>query len=357
MLTSISIENFRCFGQFSLDTLQRVNLIAGKNNVGKTTLLEAIFLLGGGTNIAQLVINIATTRVQKVTGAATGELVFTPLFAKFSHQTSVKISGLLRSGKEATLELKMVPSTSIGLPLIDETSPTRERRHNPMPGQTLECHYTSPDDKSYLIQLKEADSSLRIEGEYLPLQQPFIVFLIVSSMLRPFEETAEQLGRLEVAKQHYDVLESLRIMEPRLKQIKTIYMAGMPLIYGDIGLERMIPLSLMGEGLGRLTSLLLTIADTPHGIVLIDEIDNGLHHSVLTKVWQAIGDAARRFDTQVIATTHSYECIQAAHQAFSKTESDDFRLHRLDRIGETIKAVTYDPETLEAALQAELEVR
>jgi AAA15 family ATPase/GTPase len=113
----------------------------------------------------------------------------------------------------------------------------------------------------------------------------------------------------------------------------------------------------MGDGLGRLTSLLLTIANAPGGVVLVDEIENGLHHSILGKVWRAIGDAARRFDTQVFATTHSYDCIRAAHQAFEASESYDFRLHRLERIGDMIRAVTYDQAVLAAALKAELEVR
>jgi AAA15 family ATPase/GTPase len=102
---------------------------------------------------------------------------------------------------------------------------------------------------------------------------------------------------------------------------------------------------------------LLAIATAPHGVVLVDEIDNGLHHSVISKVWQAIDDAARRFDTQVLATTHSYECIQAAYQAFNETENYDFRLHRLERVAEKVRVVTYDRETLAAALTGELEVR
>ena len=41
MLTRLKIENFRCFRQWVIDPLKRINLICGKNNSGKTTLLEA----------------------------------------------------------------------------------------------------------------------------------------------------------------------------------------------------------------------------------------------------------------------------------------------------------------------------
>ena len=60
---------------------------------------------------------------------------------------------------------------------------------------------------------------------------------------------------------------------------------------------------------------------------------------------------------QVFATTHSLECIVAAHRAFSDSEHEDFRLHRLERVNEAIHAVTYDRETLEAAIETGLEVR
>src|SRR5207237_5063953 len=109
---------------------------------------------------------------------------------------------------------------------------------------------------------------------------------------------------------------------------------GPVMMYCDIGVKRRIPMSQMGEGMTRLLSLVLEITNASDGIVLIDEIENGLHHSVLTKVWKAIAVAARRSDTQIFATTHSWECIKSAHEAFLESEFYDLRLHRIDRIGQ-----------------------
>ena len=104
-------------------------------------------------------------------------------------------------------------------------------------------------------------------------------------------------------------------------------------------------------------SCLLAIAEAVHGTVLIDEIENGLYHSVLPKVWAAIAEFARTFGTQVFATTHSLECICAAHEAFSAGDKYDFALHRLDRVEDEIRAVTYDREMLDAAIKADMEIR
>jgi AAA15 family ATPase/GTPase len=136
-----------------------------------------------------------------------------------------------------------------------------------------------------------------------------------------------------------------------------VVVAGEPMLHGDIGMGRLVPLPVMGEGMVRLASLVLHIGNAPNGVVLVDEMENGLHHSILPKVWRAIGEVAREFNTQVFATTHSLECIVAAHKAFAESGLYDFRLHRLERRKETIHTLTYDQEALEAAIGTGLEVR
>ena len=93
-------------------------------------------------------------------------------------------------------------------------------------------------------------------------------------------------------------------------------------------------------------------------MVLADEIENGLHHSVMEKVWKAIGDTAREFNVQVFATTHSDECIKAAMEAYKAEQADDsFRFYRLERTKGNGRAVSYDQEALSGALDIGLEVR
>ncbi len=89
----------------------------------------------------------------------------------------------------------------------------------------------------------------------------------------------------------------------------------------------------------------------------MDEIENGLHHSVMSHVWEAISEFARRLDVQIMATTHSWECIVAAHTAFERQEEYDFRLYRLEQVDGQIQATAYDQDTLAAAITSDTEVR
>jgi AAA15 family ATPase/GTPase len=149
------------------------------------------------------------------------------------------------------------------------------------------------------------------------------------------------------------------VIEPRLQRLAVVVVADTPVIHGDIGEGRLFPLPVMGDGMTRLLSLVVAMGNAPKGVVLVDEVENGLHHSVLEKVWQTIAEAARQFEVQVFATTHSFECIAAAHRAFGADLGFeyDFRLHRLERVNGNIVAKTYDRDALRAALEMGLEVR
>ena len=151
------------------------------------------------------------------------------------------------------------------------------------------------------------------------------------------------------------LLEALKVIEPKLQSIEENSASGAPMIWGDIGLFELVPLAVMGEGMSPTCpagSCYFRRAED--GVFLVDEIENGIHHSVLPRVWRAIDSVAKQFNTQIIATTHSLECVRAAHESLVE---DDFRLHRLEANEVGNRCVTYDPETIAAALDFNLEVR
>ncbi|MGH7451085.1 MAG: AAA family ATPase [bacterium] len=179
----------------------------------------------------------------------------------------------------------------------------------------------------------------------------------LGTLIRMPLDDAKRFSKLEAVGRQDEILPTLKLLEPRLRRLAVLVTGGVPIVNGDIGVGRLIPLPLMGEGIGRLLSLALVIFDSPRGVVLIDEIENGLHYSAMVDVWKAIAEATRRSEAQIFATTHSWECIKAAHEAFTASGIYDFRLHRLDRAKDKILVVTYDQEMLDAAMVTDLEVR
>ena len=106
--------------------------------------------------------------------------------------------------------------------------------------------------------------------------------------------------------------------------------------------------------MNRIAGIVLAMASSRGGIVLIDEIENGIHHTVLQDLWRAIERSAKYFDVQVFATTHSFECLSAAGRSLSEK---DMVFHRLEVTNGSNQCTTYEAEEFEAALEHDFEVR
>ena len=169
---------------------------------------------------------------------------------------------------------------------------------------------------------------------------------------------AALFGRARFAGYVSSIETTIRLLEPRLRRMETITDSrGVPAIYGDIGSSPPLPVSVMGEGTKRLLALSLAFLKAQNGVILVDEIENGLHHSVLIDVWKNLDWLSREFNVQVFATTHSYECIVAANNAFNELESTDLHFHRMHRQDNKIKAVTYDKQALDTNIEYLWELR
>ena len=147
------------------------------------------------------------------------------------------------------------------------------------------------------------------------------------------------------------------MLEPRLVDLALSMQGGKPIVKGNIGLQEYQPLFYMGEGINKLLTSVLAIASYPGGAVLVDEIENGFHHSVLSGIWRVIIEAAQRHDTQLFISTHSYECMQAAHEASAEFDEPPCAFYRLERLEDEIFTIALSPDTLEIAFEQDLEIR
>jgi hypothetical protein len=358
MYRSFEIRNYRCFPDLTLGELERVNLIAGMNNVGKTALLEALFIHSGAYN-PELTLRVSALRGIEpfhVQPAASGPTPWDVLFHALKVEETIELVGHHTRVGRREVRLKLIRDPA-DLPEVGLPVQAGSRGSGSLPSSAISCALSlecreNGNTSNYFI----LDESDRFRVVPVPPVPPFPAFLRTArGGIDPGD--AERFSRLHARKEKEAVIQTLRIIEPRLCDLAIAVIDGVAIIHGDIGLESLLPLAVMGEGMVRLASLAMIIAETRHGIVLVDEMENGLHHSILPQVWKAIALAARRFDAQVFATTHSLECIIAAHQAFSEDRVYDFRLHRLERVGDTIRARCYDQETLQAAIETGMEVR
>lgn len=172
-------------------------------------------------------------------------------------------------------------------------------------------------------------------------------------------QEAQDFARVALNSVAEDQVEQmLRKIEPRLRSIRSLQPYGVPLLYAGVdGIPERIPVFQLGHGFSRLLTVIAEIVASRKPVVLIDEIENGLHHSVLPDIWRGLLTACERSEVQIFATTHSWECVAAAHQAFSESLEYPLAVFRLEEKKGQINAIAYDRESLEFSIQEELEVR
>lgn len=355
MYRSFSVKNFRGFDDLRVEPLARVNLIAGRNNVGKTALLEALFILQGATNPE---VPIRMNMWRDVPPSRQPTEGWGPLFRNFNVRAPITMSSVDLQNRTRKLVIKLVEAKESVIPLKPPTSGSTPQ------GATGSFEARVEGGELVFVYTDELGKTVRsraiLQRDGMRVEQPkegYVSPGIFQAARRKAPEDAERFSKMDIEGRQEQVVRSLTMIDPRLTRLMVVPAPDGAQVWGDIGLARAMPVSLIGEGMARMLSMVVAIADAREGILLIDEIENGLHHTVMVKVWEAIAELAREYDVQVFATTHSEECIRSAHVAFEESGPDDFRLHRLVRRDGKITAMTYDHEMLAAALDTGLEVR
>ncbi len=360
MYRSFSIKNFRCFDELTVEGMGRINLIAGKNNVGKTALLEALWVHSGADQPER------PLRLDLLRGLSPIHPInsIDNLFWHFDNDIAIELCASGDWGSRSRiLSLTSRELNRNQLPL----DPLSEEFGDPnriVPQRQLVLSYQGESSKrsssrGWFSVRSDGPNSWSIatdRAQRVILQTPATIFLLTRSRVSRTEDS-NRFSELEVRGKQDQVVRILQEVEPALKRLTVVSSGRLPSLYGDIGAGQLIPIQLMGDGMSRILSLALAIATVPGGIVLVDEIENGIHHSVMEKVWKAIRAFAHNYDVQLFATTHSYECIGAAYRAFESDEEDDLRLFRIERSKEgEFRAVKFDRERLGSVLHFNMEV-
>lgn len=349
MLEQLRIRNYRGFKDLQVDGFSRVNLVAGKNNAGKTTLLEAILLLGSGGD-AGLALNNHVVRLESTTAVPTSisETVWTSLFCELKTDGAFTISG--RHASVGTMELKV----SLERPDTKEIPRSGEKgalAKGHSGERALKFTYVDPVVGTLETEARETANEIKIHQT-----NTYVAF--GGAFLQPrggnLQQDAVHLAHLRRQKRGDLLVDALRVVEPRLQSIEDNASSGAPMIWADIGMHELVPLPDLGVGMTRLARIVLSATTVQGGVVLVDQIENGLHHSVLPDVWRTVRRVAEQFNVQVFATTYSFECVEAAYEALG---ADGFRLHRLETVDGVNQCVTYEADALKGAIRHNLEVR
>ena len=374
MINSLHIEGYRCFEQFDMVGLGRINLLVGTNNSGKTSVLEALYLLASMGDPASLC-RLLFSRGERTSSSPLSldahqrnqqqlELDVSHLFtghdaSPFSKITlSARNQSIERSLSLAVLELSPKEQAEQFGPDIEPVLPSRlvlTFHGQPKPRKTLLSLSRSgginPDSFEMTIRNRP-----RSGNEEPPL------FITTESLTG--DDLVSMWNRVALTPAENLVVKALQFLDPSIEAIAPQVSSQQPYYPGQSrggfivrckGSESPIPIGSMGDGMWRMLAIAIALTQCRGGILLVDEIDTGLHYSVMAQMWRLIFNTAKELDVQVFATTHSYDCVYSLAQICPTDSANPVTVHRIE--ADKKNSIPYDEEEITVAAAREIEVR
>jgi AAA15 family ATPase/GTPase len=383
MLQSLKIEGFRGFQNFEMANLGQINLLVGKNNSGKTSILEAIQFLYVQNNLDIFLETISyrgefawlenklagRTKVFEICHLFPGHEILPSqeiiiIGSRESHQESVTISV-----KSIPIQLSPFSDKNDDLNndnIFDDEEWNKlllsirwSQSQKPIELELLANGTLARDSTRRMASLSRISHKIGIDNKIeLKFLTPFS--LTSSDMAALFDNIV--LSPLEDL-----IIESLKIIEPKIERIASIG-SGKYSTSNNLGVrggflikiknhDQPIPIGSLGDGFWRMLGLVLAMVNLENGILLVDEIDSGLHFTVMTDMWKVVWETAKKLNIQVFATTHSRDCWQSLGELITeeKITDNEITIQRIDR--EKSQSVIFDPEEIVIAATSNLEVR
>jgi len=386
MLKNFSVQNFRTFQQLDIERLGRVNLIVGRNCTGKTTLLEAIWLYACRLRpdaIHQVLFDRDETRADR--GVERGDY-------------GLDIDALFH-GRQLGIQSRLT------LGPCDDAKERISLRATWLERQPRGAESAT----SKLVEVSEGDIGA-VEGDVYPavaieygdgertyFQHDAFTYYDFRryrsrrpDMLPPFlratgigeEIAAKWWDTISLTDSESRIIELLGLLAP-IERITLVESPKAPRtrvfkvrLKGD---KTPQPLRSLGDGVQRLFQTVLAleraqgnVAREPQlelfpvpseseslekRVLLVDEVESGIHYSVITDYWRLILDLARKRDVQVFATTHSWDCVEGFQRAAAANGEDDALLIRLEAHEGKSRAIVFSQEELAVATRDSIEVR
>lgn len=285
--SEICIRQFRRLENVTLKKINRINILAGYNNSGKTSVLEAIFLL---------------TRLNDLNGFFEMETYR----AKFLNELNAR---WLDKSFSKTIELGGVfNGKAVNLTILNENTTKDIDKSGYLSTFELISEYDGKERSSKAHLFYDKESQLYYE------ERSILCPSILTSPYRENERELKNAHALAVRNKAMDVIIEFikNNIDAAIQKIEISESDGLSrfTVTSD-EFEKSVDITSYGEGVQRVFEIALFFAYASNGVVLIDEFESAIHKSLLNSFSKFVHELAERFNVQVFLTSHSKECIDA----------------------------------------------
>ena len=358
MIRDILIQNFRCFRNSHFRDFRRVNLIGGKNNSGKTAFLEAIFL-----NISPRTTSIDMLRqFRQIDTSFVQEMPERAWNNFFLDKTKTASIELVTESGNFKLELTCDQSAENILNIIDAKEQNSDFRiikelfsNKEAVKSTLQLSNISNGQANVLATLVAHNKGITGKNHHTISGKD--IFFVPASFRLSDKALSEEFGKADLAGKSDRLLQAFQIIDENIEAIKTINI-GQATVYLKSKNEDFKPIGLYGDAINKVSHFILKIINSESSILLIDEIENGIHSTAQERLWKKIFELAEEFDVQIFATTHSIEMIESFIRVVNEENAaggyyEFFKHHKTNEI----TANSHDVNTLLFELENNMAIR
>ena len=369
---NLTIKGFRGIKELTIPQLGRVNLITGKNNTGKSTILEALRII---LNDAEPWViletleyreeDIASRRQVETLGDLEVLSYISVLFHGFPQRLGDFSPILVTTtngctGEHLELKIEKIPRNSV---------PQMRLRLS-----RSEVQNSEDGDGELLLLVKKGEFSVghRLRNFLQNQRSTRVGHSIIQEasltpciLLDPYagestDEHADLWDAVVLTKLEREVVRALRFINSSISAISMVGTSGSSYerraIVRAEDIPKPVPLRSFGDGMNRLFGIALSLANAGGGLLLIDEFENGLHYSVQPDVWRMIFGLSQKLDIQVFATTHSRDTVEAFQKAAAESPEEGALIHLTSRRDDIIPTV-FTEEELAIVARDNIEVR
>lgn len=370
-IPNLTIKNFRGIDELEIPKFGRVTLFVGKNGIGKTTVLDAIRIYASHGDYSTFH-RLLTDRNELERMGLDGERGIAPfawrsLFNEASETRQSEISVSNSNGNDPLWIEQVGPGG------VEEraqwSNASREALRIRFRNGEREIPYIVEGEAGHHLVLPQEGQAIFRIGEFRMANRNWDEETLPCESIGPDLMKNRDIARLwdniALLPAEDATIEALQVaLQLDIERIALVSDdqssrdgVGRYIIIRLRESDQPVPLRSLGDGATRLFSIALAITASRNGLILIDEIENGMHYSILESFWTLIFRLAREHGSQIVATTHSWDCVQRFASVAANSAAHDGFLYRLDRRAEKLHAVQYRKEKLMAAAKHRIEVR
>ena len=360
-LPNLSIEGFRGIKRLWLPKLGRATLLTGRNGVGKTTVLEAARIWAARGTIDSIgsllldreeIISKGNHRIDEKDGM----FIKTLFWGRNPNKQDKIVIGSKGSNDAKLLELTYINSFS-SRTTDDPTKMNKIAERSPPLYYATIGRKFGKHDELMTLNLWNLISESGDRDIYSDVGETKFTWL--NPRLSDTRIIVDFWNEFALTPTESLAVEAINVLASRkIKQIAVVSDGdGQKIIVKAEHTDAPVPLRSLGDGATRVLAVATAISCSRGGFLFIDEAEIGIHYTAQSSFWKMVLQAAYDNDVQVIATTHSFDCVKGFAEAAVENKTVDGILVRIEEGNESHKAVTFDESELEVVAKRGIEVR